>query len=373
MSKILFFIGTRPEAIKMAPVIIKFKNEVNKIQVRVCTTGQHREMLDQVLNFFGIEVDYKLDVMTENQTLFSLTSTLIDKMEAPLEKFSPNYVFVHGDTSTTFVGALAAFYFQVKICHIEAGLRTYNLKSPFPEEMNRQVVSKLTDIHFCPTEAAKDNLLSEGVDKEKIHVTGNTVVDALLMAQSIVVSDHQFSNPIITKLKSDASDLLLVTAHRRENHGEGINNICDALIEISKKFVNLLIVYPVHLNPNIHDPVKKLLGGIKNIFLVDPLSYPDFVWMMARSKVILTDSGGVQEEAPSLGKPVLVTRDTTERPEAISAGTVKLVGTDKEKIFEETVKLLEDESYYNSMSKAINPYGDGKASQRILKIVEYNC
>lgn len=368
MKKILIVFGTRPEAIKMAPLVNEFKKQTDNFITKVCVTAQHRHMLDQVLNFFEITPDYDLDLMKPNQNLFTLTSDVLLGLKPVLEEFKPDYVFVHGDTTTSSIAALAAFYAGVKVCHIEAGLRTNNKWSPFPEEINRQLTGRLTDIHFAPTEKAKQNLLQEGVNSSSIYVVGNTVIDALLYAKDKVedVVDDE-----IEKLKSiidNTKDLILVTGHRRENFGEGFINICNALKELSQE-KNVQIIYPVHLNPNVTAPVYSILNNLETVKLIEPLSYPAFVWLMKQSKIIITDSGGVQEEAPSLGKPVLVLRDTTERPEAVDAGTVILVGTNKENIVKNVQVLLNQPDVYNTMSTAHNPYGDGLTSNRCVKIL----
>lgn len=367
-KKVLVIFGTRPEAIKMAPLIKELQSYKDNFELRICVTAQHREMLDQVMLFFNLIPDYDLNLMKPNQNLFQLTADIISGLKTVFDSYKPDLTFVHGDTTTTFGASLAAFYSGSRIFHVEAGLRTNDKHSPFPEEMNRQLTSRLTDFHFAPTEQSKQNLLKENVPETSIFVTGNTVIDALL--QSV---EKVRSNP--SKLINDLSDkigkkdLILVTGHRRENHGEGFMNICKALKEIAENYPDLWIVYPVHLNPNVQKPVYSLLGTTENILLIDPLDYPDFVWMMDRSKLIITDSGGVQEEAPSLGKPVLVMRDTTERPEAVIAGTVKLVGTNKDTIVSEVRKLLSNEDYYIKMSQSHNPYGDGKACEKIVKHV----
>lgn len=369
MSKVLLVFGTRPEAIKMAPLVLALKND-EFFEVKVCVTAQHREMLDQVLDFFQIQPDYDLNVMQTGQTLHGLTAKLLEAIKPVFDEFEPNFVFVHGDTTTTMATSLAAFYSGVEICHVEAGLRTYNIYSPFPEEINRRFTGLLTNYHFAPTATAQKHLLAEGVKPESICVTGNTVIDALF--ESVEKVESGFASQEIESLKSillPDKDLILVTGHRRENHGQGFENICEALLQISK-LDNVQIIYPVHLNPNVKDVVYEKLFGCDNIKLISPLSYPSFIWLMNRSKLILTDSGGVQEEAPSLGKPVLVMRDTTERPEAVEAGTVILVGTDKEKIFLNCKKLLEDKEHYKTMSMLKNPYGDGKATKRILEFMK---
>lgn len=367
-KKCLIVFGTRPEAIKMAPLVKEFARHKDFLETRVCITAQHREMLDQVLDFFEINPDYDLDVMQPGQNLYDLTAILLKKMKTVLEAFKPDFVFVHGDTTTTMAASLAAFYYGASVCHVEAGLRTHNLRSPFPEEMNRSVTGIVTGLHFAPTEQSRKNLIRENKNSETIFVTGNTVIDALL--QSVEKVKHpDFEDAEIEYLKNliqDVSKLILVTGHRRENHGQGFINICSALKKIALENPQIMIVYPVHLNPKVQQPVYELLGNVANIKLINPLSYPAFIWLMEKSYLIITDSGGVQEEAPSLGKPVLVMRNTTERPEAVEAGTVILVGTDEDKIIQETNRLLKDTENYFEMSKRHNPYGDGKASQRIV-------
>lgn len=370
MIKNLIVFGTRPEAIKMAPLVKKFLLNKN-FQTKVCVTAQHREMLDQVLDFFEITPDYDLNLMKIDQNLFSLTSDIITELKPVLEDFQPDFVYVHGDTTTSMAVSLAAFYNGSKVCHVEAGLRTNNKLSPFPEEMNRQITGRIADLHFAPTEESKNNLLQENINSETILVTGNTVIDALLYSKDKL---SNYTNDEIKDLEEAidfSKKIILVTGHRRENHGEGIKNICEALLEIASKYEDQVqIVYPVHLNPNIQKPVNKYLGNSSNVKLVSPLSYPSFVWLMNQSYLILTDSGGVQEEAPSLGKPVLVLRETTERPEAVSAGTVKLIGTNKNTIISNCSELLENNVKYIEMTKAHNPYGDGLASDRIIEFIE---
>jgi len=368
MKKNLVIFGTRPEAIKMAPLVREFQR-YPELDTRVCVTAQHREMLDQVLEFFDIAPDYDLDLMKPDQHLYSLTADIIVGLKSVLEDYRPDCVYVHGDTTTTMAASLASFYAGARICHVEAGLRTHNKRLPFPEEINRQVTGRVADFHFAPTVAAEQNLLKENVSKESILVTGNTVIDALFYSSARV---KDLDNPEIERLKSlvdPSKKLILVTGHRRENHGQGFVNICEALRNIATGRPDVQIVYPVHLNPNVQKPVREILSGIANIHLVEPLAYPAFVWLMDRSHLIITDSGGVQEEAPSLGKPVLVMRDTTERPEAVDAGTVILVGTDKAKIVSETNDLLANEARYRAMSELHNPYGDGKACERIARFM----
>lgn len=367
MIKNLVIFGTRPEAIKMAPLVKEFENNNSFFQTRVCVTAQHREMLDQVLNFFEIIADYDLNLMKPNQNLFSLTADIITGLKPILEDFKPHYVYVHGDTTTSMAASLASFYSQAKVCHIEAGLRTNNKYSPFPEEMNRQITGRISDLHFAPTDTSKENLLLENIDKNSIVVTGNTVIDALLDSSERVKTIKNSEIDFLQDNLDFSKKIILITGHRRENHGQGFINICEALKTIAEENSDVLIVYPVHLNPNVKGPVFEVLGAIENIKLIEPLAYPAFVWLMNQSYLIITDSGGVQEEAPSLGKPVLVMRDTTERPEALVAGTVVLVGTDKNKIVLECQKLLDDEMLYKSRSSLHNPYGDGKACKRIVE------
>lgn len=366
MRKILIVFGTRPEAIKMAPLVKEFQKYQDKFETRICVTAQHREMLDQVLDFFEIIPDYDLNLMKPNQNLYSLTTDVILSMKSILEEFKPDYVFVHGDTTTSTATALASFYASSKVCHVEAGLRTYNKLSPFPEEMNRQLTGRLADFHFAPTEDAKKNLLYEGVSSESIFVTGNTVIDALLFAKDKVESLEDGQIDFLKSIIDTSKDLILVTGHRRENFGDGFINICEALKLLALQ-ENVQIIYPVHLNPNVREPVNRILGVVPYVHLIEPLAYPAFVWLMKHSKIIITDSGGVQEEAPSLGKPVLVMRDTTERPEAVEAGTVILVGTNTSEIVKQATLLLSDSDLYKKMSKAHNPYGEGVACDRIVK------
>ena len=370
-KKNLIVFGTRPEAIKMAPLVKAFEQQKN-FETRVCITAQHREMLDQVLEFFEITPHYDLNLMRPNQNLYSLTATIIESMKPVLEEFQPDYVYVHGDTTTTMAAALAAFYSGAKVCHIEAGLRTFNKRNPFPEEMNRSLAGRLTDFHFAPTANSKQNLLKENIADKDIVVTGNTVIDALYYSVDKLKS-KQYTDSEIENLKATldfSKNIILITGHRRENHGQGFIDICKALREVAESHPQTLLVYPVHLNPNVQKPVYNLLGNISNIKLIDPLSYPAFVWLMEKSYLIITDSGGVQEEAPSLGKPVLVMRNTTERPEAVEAGTVILVGTSSKKIVEETERLLKDNIHYETMTKTHNPYGDGNACNRIVEFIK---
>lgn len=368
MKKILIVFGTRPEAIKMAPLIKEFIKYQKKFRIWVCVTAQHRQMLDQVLDFFEIKPDYDLNLMRPDQSLSSLTADILMGINPVFEDVKPDYVLVHGDTATSMAAALAAYFAQCKVGHIEAGLRTWNKWSPFPEEMNRQITGRLADIHFAPTESARQNLLREGVETSKIVVTGNTVIDALFQSVNIV-NREGYTNKEIKNLKLTldfSKDFVLVTGHRRENFGQGFIDICHALKEIALQRTDIQIIYPVHLNPNVQQPVNKILAGVPNIYLIPPLNYPSFVWAMDKARLIITDSGGVQEEAPSLGKPVLVMRETTERPEAVEAGTVILVGTDVNKIVVETIDLLDNEERYIEMSNINNPYGDGTACKRII-------
>ncbi|WP_293899094.1 non-hydrolyzing UDP-N-acetylglucosamine 2-epimerase [Sphingobacterium sp. UBA5670] len=367
-KKNLIVFGTRPEAIKMAPLVHAFRNNDN-FETKVCVTAQHREMLDQVLSFFNIIPDYDLDLMKPNQNLYSLTASIITGLKDVLEDFKPDYVYVHGDTTTTMATSIAAFYFGAKVCHVEAGLRTHNKRSPFPEEINRQVTGRIADYHFSPTTTSKQNLLNENISESDILVTGNTVIDALFDSTDRV---EHLDNSEIKQLRSildPSKKLILVTGHRRENHGDGFIRICEALKEIADRYEEVQIVYPVHLNPNVKKPVYDILSNTQNVHLINPLAYPEFVWLMNKSYLIVTDSGGVQEEAPSLGKPVLVMRDTTERPEAVEAGTVILVGTDKNRIIDEVGSLIGNFERYKQMSELHNPYGDGNASQRIVDFI----
>ena len=370
MKKILFVFGTRPEAIKMAPVIKAFKDE-KIFDTKVCVTAQHRQMLDQVLDIFDIKPDYDLNIMERGQDLFDITANVLSGMKNVLSEYSPNLVLVHGDTSTTSATAIAAFYQKIKVGHVEAGLRTGNIYSPWPEEVNRQISGVIANYHFAPTTTSMENLIKENKNKENILVTGNTVIDALFLVLDKIEKDAKLKNKILKSISdqykfNNDKKIILVTGHRRENFGEGFTNICKALKKIADNNHDVDIVYPVHLNPNVQKPVKNILSNSKNIYLIDPLSYENFIYLMSRSYFIITDSGGVQEEAPSLGKPVLVLRNTTERPEAVEAGTVKLVGTNFEAIVNESQKFLDDEKEYKKMSKAHNPYGDGSASKRIV-------
>jgi len=379
MKKIMLIFGTRPEAIKLAPIIQRLKAEGSKFKPIVCVTAQHREMLDQVLNLFEIEPDYDLNIMIDNQDLFDVTVKALNGLKEILKKEKPDIALVQGDTTTSFVASLAAFYLKIPVGHVEAGLRTYNKYSPFPEEKNRHLTGVLADYHFAPTEWAKNNLLKENAPEDRIWVTGNTVIDALLWVVSRQKSagGEQYGNRYFKErwgltltTNTNTCKLILVTGHRRESFGEGFKNICLALKEIAKDRHDIKIVYPVHLNPNVQKPVRDILSDIPNIYLIEPLDYEPFVYLMEKAYLILTDSGGIQEEAPSLGKPVLVMRNVTERPEGIEAGVVKLVGTDKERIVAETEILLDDKKAYEKMAQASNPYGDGKAAERIVDILE---
>jgi len=365
--RLLFVFGTRPEAIKMAPVVKEAKEHCNNFEVTVVATAQHREMLDQVLDVFSLKPDYDLNIMTDNQSLFDISNECLFRIKEVLERVKPDLVLIQGDTTTAFTTALAAFYLGIKVGHIEAGLRTFDIYRPFPEEMNRKLISSLATLHFTPTKKNEENLLREGIDESRIFVTGNTAIDALLMAiknDRSLTSNHKFREVDFDK------KIILVTAHRRENFGENIRNICYAMKEITERNEDVEIIYPVHPNPNIKNVVHEILGNCSRIYLIKPLGYYDFVQLMNKSYLVLTDSGGIQEEAPSLGKPVLVLREETERPEAVEAGTVKIVGVDKVRIVSSVQLLLNDESQYNRMAKVVNPYGDGKASQRIVEIIK---
>jgi UDP-N-acetylglucosamine 2-epimerase (non-hydrolysing) len=376
MKKILIVFGTRPEAIKMSPLVKAFESKKDKFDTKVCVTAQHREMLDQVLDIFEIKPNYDLNIMKAGQDLYDITSNVLLGMREILEDFEPDVVLVHGDTTTTSATSLASFYQKIAIGHVEAGLRTNNLYSPWPEEANRQITGVLSNYHFAPTLTSKNNLLKENKNLENIIVTGNTVIDALFLALEKINKNQILKQKVIKQIKDSGyiikenKKIILVTGHRRENFGQGFINICEALKELALSNHDIDIVYPVHLNPNVQKPVKEILSDISNIYLINPLEYESFIYLMNKSYFIITDSGGVQEEAPSLGKPVLVMRDTTERPEAIEAGTVKLVGTNKEKILKEAQTLLDSPSAYKLMSQAHNPYGDGKASMRIVKFFE---
>ena len=369
--RVLTIFGTRPEAIKMAPVVKALKNDTF-FDSRVCITAQHREMLDQVLLLFEIEPEYDLNIMQQDQSLTDITSRILMELEHVLTEWRPDIVLVHGDTTTTFAASLAAFYQQIPIGHVEAGLRTGRLYSPWPEEANRKLTAALASIHFAPTEHAKENLNKEGVSSGSVFVTGNTVIDALLEVVSYIEKDSSFEDELKQQLPelNPENKLILITGHRRENFGQGFENICTAIAQLIDEFQDIEFVYPVHLNPNVQEPVNRILGSLKRVHLIEPLDYLPFVDLMKRAHLILTDSGGVQEEAPSLGKPVIVMRDNTERPEAVAAGTVKLAGTNAESIVEEVSLLLSDNAVYKKMSAAHNPYGDGKASIRIVNYLK---
>lgn len=377
MKKILLVFGTRPEAIKMAPLVKKLQAMPEDFQTVVCVTGQHREMLDQVLRLFDITPDYDLNIMKPNQDLYDITARILLGMRDVLREVQPDIVLVHGDTTTSTAAALAAFYQQIPVGHVEAGLRTGNIYSPWPEEMNRLITGRITTHHFSPTPLAQQNLLAEHVDAQQIFVTGNTVIDALQMVVERLKNDNALAGEVADAVKQMGYDtarlnsdrrMVLITGHRRENFGDGFLNICHAIKHLAEQYPNVDFVYPMHLNPNVRKPVLEILGeGAENIFLIEPLDYLPFVYMMQHSTLILTDSGGVQEEAPGLGKPVLVMRDTTERPEAVEAGTVLLVGTNQDKIEQGVSMLLDDAECYRRMSEAVNPYGDGKACERIAK------
>lgn len=375
--------GTRPEAIKMAPLVKEFQKHPETFQTIVCVTGQHREMLDQVLHLFDIKPDYDLNIMKQGQDLYDVTSRVLLGMRDVLKEANPDIVLVHGDTTTSTASALAAFYQQIPVGHVEAGLRTHDIYSPWPEEMNRLITGRIATYHFSPTALSKQNLLDEGINEEAITVTGNTVIDALYMVVDKIKSDKQLGEELETLLRESGYDvnrlngtrkLVLITGHRRENFGEGFISMCRAIKALTEKYPNADFVYPMHLNPNVRKPIHEVFGedlsDLDNMFFIEPLEYLSFVYLMEKSTIVLTDSGGIQEEAPGLGKPVLVMRDTTERPEALEAGTVKLVGTDYDKIVNEVSALLDDREYYDKMSKAVNPYGDGLACERIIRKVD---
>jgi UDP-N-acetylglucosamine 2-epimerase (non-hydrolysing) len=367
--RIMFVFGTRPEAIKMAPVVLMAKARP-EFEVLVCTTGQHREMLDQVLTLFGIQADIDLKLMQSGQTLSSLTASVVTACTSVYEEHRPELVLVHGDTTTTFAASLAAYYTKTAVAHVEAGLRTGNPYSPWPEEMNRKLTGAIARLHFAPTETAKNNLLAEGIPEHAIHVTGNTVIDALQQTHARIETDLSLRHELEQRFDflQPERRLVLITGHRRENFGAGFVGICSAVRDIAKRD-DLSVVYPVHLNPNVKGPVHQMLGGLDNVHLIEPLDYLPFVYLLSRCHLVLTDSGGIQEEAPALGKPVLVMRDTTERPEAIDAGTARLVGTDPQAITHAVLDLLDRQDQYEAMSRAHNPYGDGHASERILSIL----
>ena len=379
MKKIMLVFGTRPEAIKMAPLVKEFQKHPQIFETIVCVTAQHREMLDQVLDLFEITPDYDLNIMKQGQDLYDITSKVILGMRDVFNSVKPDIVFVHGDTTTSSISALAAFYQQIPVAHIEAGLRTNNIYSPWPEEINRQITGRISTYHFSPTIISKNNLLIENISKSSVYVTGNTVIDALFWVVDKINSDEklrlEIENDILLKGykfdKNSTKKLVLITGHRRENFGDGFKNICLAIKELTEKFEDVDFIYPMHLNPNVRRPINDIFGDStnENVFFIEPLDYLSFVYLMGKCSIVLTDSGGVQEEAPGLGKPVLVMRDTTERPEALKAGTVKLVGTNREKIVNEISELLLNESYYQKMSLAQNPYGDGKACMRIVETI----
>ena len=384
MKKVLLVFGTRPEAIKMAPLVKKFQED-SEFQTIVCVTAQHREMLDQVLDIFDIKPDYDLNIMKQGQDLYDITSRVLLGLRDVLNETNPDVVLVHGDTTTSTAAALAAFYKQIPVAHVEAGLRTNNIYSPWPEEMNRRITGRIATYHLAPTELSRQNLLKENVDNQNIIITGNTVIDALLWVVNKIKSDANLAETLQINIKNNGYDidriedkrkLVLITGHRRENFGEGFRNICNAIKTLSIKYPDVDFVYPMHLNPNVRKPIAEIFGNDKdksgNTFFIEPLDYLNFVFLMEKADVILTDSGGIQEEAPSLGKPVLVMRDNTERPEALEAGTVKLVGTDYDKIINEVSELLDNEESYNKMSKAVNPYGDGSACKRIVDFMKKN-
>ena len=386
MKKILLVFGTRPEAIKMCPLVKEFQKHPEYFETRVCVTGQHREMLDQVLNIFGVKPDYDLNIMKQGQDLYDVTSRVLLGMRSVLDEAKPDVVLVHGDTTTSTAAALAAFYRQIPVGHVEAGLRTHNIYSPWPEEMNRQITGRIATYHFAPTPLSRQNLLDEGVPEDRITVTGNTVIDALQwVVGNVLNKGYVPEDPSIAPLLHDGRRRVLITGHRRENFGEGFRHICLAIKDLSERYPDVDFVYPMHLNPNVRRPIREIFGTEmaeqvghdnnghprpdrgSNLFFIEPLDYLDFVCLMERSTLVLTDSGGIQEEAPGLGKPVLVMRDTTERPEAQEAGTVRLVGTDRERIVREVSRLLDDPGHYSAMSQAVNPYGDGLACSRIVE------
>lgn len=383
MKKIMLVFGTRPEAIKMAPLVKEFQKYPKQFKTIVCVTGQHREMLDQVLHLFEITPDYDLNIMKQGQDLYDVTARVLMGMRDVLKDAQPDVVVVHGDTTTSTAAALASFYQQIPVGHVEAGLRTHNIYSPWPEEMNRLITGRIATYHFSPTPLSKENLLKENVVESAITVTGNTVIDALYMVVDKIKKNSTLSNELAALLKTAGYDtsrlangkkLVLITGHRRENFGDGFINMCTAIKDLTQKYPDVDFVYPMHLNPNVRKPIHEVFGedlsNLGNMFFIEPLEYLSFVYLMEQSDIVLTDSGGIQEEAPGLGKPVLVMRDTTERPEALEAGTVKLVGTNYDKIVSEVSRLLDDAEYYDSMSKAVNPYGDGLACGRIVRTLE---
>ena len=379
MKKVMLVFGTRPEAIKMAPLVKEFQKYPEQFKTIVCVTGQHREMLDQVLHLFEITPDYDLNIMKQGQDLYDVTARVLVGMRDVLKEAQPDVVLVHGDTTTSTAAALASFYQQIPVGHVEAGLRTHNIYSPWPEEMNRLITGRIATHHFSPTPLSKENLLKENVAASAIIVTGNTVIDALYMVVDKIKNNEELSSELATILAksgydttrlADGKKLVLITGHRRENFGDGFINMCTAIKDLTQKYPDVDFVYPMHLNPNVRKPIHEVFGedlsNLGNMFFIEPLEYLSFVYLMEKSNIVLTDSGGIQEEAPGLGKPVLVMRDTTERPEALEAGTVKLVGTNYDKIVSEVSNLLDDAEYYDTMSKAVNPYGDGLACERIV-------
>ena len=384
MKKVMLVFGTRPEAIKMAPLVKEFQKQKERIETVVCVTGQHREMLDQVLEIFDIKPDYDLNIMKQGQDLYDVTARVLTGMRDVLKEVKPDVVLVHGDTTTSTAAALATFYQQIPVGHVEAGLRTHNIYSPWPEEMNRLLTGRLATYHFSPTPLSRNNLIKESVDDRNIIITGNTVIDALYWVVDKIKNNKELDNEledILSKAGYDVNrlnngkKLVLITGHRRENFGDGFINMCTAIKDLTVKYPDLDFVYPMHLNPNVRKPIHEVFGenlsGLKNMFFIEPLEYLSFVYLMEKSSIVLTDSGGIQEEAPGLGKPVLVMRDTTERPEALDAGTVKLVGTDYNKIVNEVSSLIDDKAAYEKMSKAVNPYGDGLACGRIVNALLY--
>ena len=384
MKKVMLVFGTRPEAIKMAPLVKEFQKQPKRVETVVCVTGQHREMLDQVLKIFDIKPDYDLNIMKQGQDLYDVTARVLTGMRDVLKEVKPDVVLVHGDTTTSTAAALAAFYQQIPVGHVEAGLRTHNIYSPWPEEMNRLLTGRLATYHFSPTPLSRNNLIKESVDDRNIIITGNTVIDALYWVVDKIKNNKELDNEledILSKAGYDVNrlnngkKLVLITGHRRENFGDGFINMCTAIKDLTVKYPDLDFVYPMHLNPNVRKPIHEVFGenlsGLKNMFFIEPLEYLSFVYLMEKSSIVLTDSGGIQEEAPGLGKPVLVMRDTTERPEALDAGTVKLVGTDYNKIVNEVSSLIDDKAAYEKMSKAVNPYGDGLACVRIVNALLY--
>lgn len=383
MKKVMLVFGTRPEAIKMCPLVKEFQKHSSEFETIVCVTGQHREMLDQVLNIFDVTPDYDLNIMKQGQDLYDVTSRVLVGMRDILKEVQPDVVLVHGDTTTSTASALAAFYQQIPVGHVEAGLRTHNIYSPWPEEINRQITGRIATYNFAPTPLSKNNLLREAISEDSITVTGNTVIDALYWVVDKIKADAELQRNLdmvlinagydVARL-SDGKKLVLITGHRRENFGDGFINMCTAIKDLTKKYPDVDFVYPMHLNPNVRKPIHEVFGedlsNLGNMFFIEPLEYLSFVHLMSKSTIVLTDSGGIQEEAPGLGKPVLVMRDTTERPEALEAGTVKLVGTNYEKIMTEVSRLIDDAEYYDTMSKAVNPYGDGLACERIVNFIK---